>query len=49
MNGQDPEFDPPTLGAVLNSISYLLAHGVIAMFALLALVLFVAVLLRMIE
>ena len=43
MNGQDPEFDPPTLGGVLNSISYLLAHGVIALFTLLAVVLFVAV------
>ena len=49
MNGQDPEYDRPTLGWILNSISYLLAHGAIAMFALLAFGLFVAVLIGMIE
>lgn len=49
MNGQDPEFEPPTFGSVLNSVSYLLAHGVIALLALLAFVLFVTLLIGMIK
>jgi hypothetical protein len=52
MNGQDPEFEPPTLGEAsswLAAGSFVLVHGIVLLLGLLAVAIVGSVLMRLLH